>query len=115
MSYHVLASTWKGRPLGAYELAVASEALGAGEILLNCIDRDGRADGFDTELVDLISRAVSIPVIASSGAGKPAHFSEVFHTTRAAAALAAGIFHRGEVSIAEVKHQMAADGIPTRL
>ena len=53
-----------------------NQALGAGEILLNCIDRDGRADGFDCELVALVSAAVSIPVIASSGAGSPAHFSQ---------------------------------------
>ena len=105
----------EGRPLGAFELAVAAEALGAGEILLNCIDRDGRADGFDCELVGLVASAVSIPVIASSGAGKPEHFSEVFARTGAAAALAAGIFHRGEVSVGQVKERMHADGVATRL
>ncbi|WVY92741.1 hypothetical protein V8G54_031829 [Vigna mungo] len=87
----------EGRPIGAYELAKAVEELGAGEILLNCIDCDGQGKGFDVDLIKLISDAVSIPVIASSGAGAPAHFSEVFNKTNASAALAAGIFHRKEV------------------
>jgi glutamine amidotransferase/cyclase len=65
--------------------------------------------------VSLVSDAVSIPVIASSGAGKPEHFSEVFHKTRAAAALAAGIFHREEVAISAVKEHLAEAQIETRL
>ena len=65
--------------------------------------------------MEAVSRAVSIPVIASSGAGCPHHFSEVFQHTHAAAALAAGIFHRQEVSIGEVKGHMAAAGIATRM
>lgn len=105
----------EGRDIDAVELAVAVEALGAGEILLNCIDRDGTGDGFDTELVAAVSAAVSIPVIASSGAGAPAHFVDVFRRTQASAALAAGIFHRGEVSIAAVKDEMVRDGLPTRV
>ncbi|RVW40218.1 Imidazole glycerol phosphate synthase hisHF, chloroplastic [Vitis vinifera] len=87
----------EGRPIGAYELAKAVEELGAGEILLNCIDCDGQGKGFDIDLIKLISDAVSIPVIASSGAGVVEHFSEVFKKTNASAALAAGIFHRKEV------------------
>ncbi|KVG99932.1 hypothetical protein Ccrd_026023 [Cynara cardunculus var. scolymus] len=67
----------EGRPIGAYELAKAVEELGAGEILLNCIDCDGQGKGFDIDLIKLISDAVSIPVIASSGAGTVEHFSEV--------------------------------------
>jgi len=59
----------EGRDIGAYELAVAMEDLGCGEILLNCIDEDGQGNGFDHELVGLVSDAVTIPVIASSGAG----------------------------------------------
>jgi len=74
-----------------------------------------RNAGFDVELVAAVSEAVSIPVIASSGAGKPEHFSEVFARTCASAALAAGIFHRREVPIAAVKAHMAAAGIPTRI
>ncbi|CAK7330795.1 unnamed protein product [Dovyalis caffra] len=86
----------EGRPIGAYELAKAVEELGAGEILLNCIDCDGQGKGFDIDLVKMISDAVSIPVIASSGAGAAEHFSDVFSKTNASAALAAGIFHRKE-------------------
>lgn len=70
--------------------------------------------GFDLALVSAVSDAVTIPVIASSGAGKPEHFSEVFQQTRAAAALAAGIFHREEVPIIDVKTHMEGSGIPTR-
>ncbi|KAL5177978.1 Disease resistance protein RPM1 [Glycine soja] len=66
----------EGRPVGAYELAKAVEELGAGEILRNCIDCDGQGKGFDVDLIKLISDAVSIPVIASGGAGAPQHFSE---------------------------------------
>jgi imidazole glycerol-phosphate synthase len=105
----------EGRDIDAVELAVAVEALGAGEILLNCIDEDGQGKGFDTALVGAVSSAVSIPVIASSGAGAPEHFSAVFNATKASAALAAGIFHRNEVRIADVKGRMHSDGIPTRL
>lgn len=71
--------------------------------------------GFDLELVEAVAAAVSIPVIASSGAGAPEHFSAVFEGTQASAALAAGIFHRKEVAIGEVKQHMAAAGLPTRL
>jgi glutamine amidotransferase/cyclase len=105
----------EGRDMGAYELAIAMEDLGAGEILLNCIDEDGQGNGFDHDLVSLVSDAVSIPVIASSGAGRPGHFSDVFRATNCSAALAAGIFHRGEVSIAEVKAHMKSENVPTRM
>ena len=104
----------EGRDIDAVQLAQAVEALGAGEILLNSIDADGACTGFDLELIQAVSNAVTIPVIASSGAGSPAHFSEVFNNTKASAALAAGIFHRQEVLISEVKNHMAADGLPTR-
>ena len=71
--------------------------------------------GFDIELVRAVSDAVSIPVIASSGAGCAAHFTEVFQQTKAAAALAAGIFHRKEVQILDVKREMDRQGIAARL
>lgn len=100
--------------LDAVALARACEALGAGEILLNCIDRDGSNAGFDLELVNAVRNAVSIPVIASSGAGCEAHFSEVFEKTPAEAALAAGIFHRREVPIQAVKTHLAQKGIEVR-
>ncbi|KAK3260080.1 Imidazole glycerol phosphate synthase hisHF, chloroplastic, partial [Cymbomonas tetramitiformis] len=105
----------EGRPLGAYELAKGVEELGAGEILLNCIDKDGTGDGFDIDLIGMVSDAVTIPVIASSGAGCPEHFSEMFKSTRAAAGLAAGIFHREEVSINSVKEHLDSEGIPSRM
>lgn len=104
----------EGRPIGAYELAKAVEDLGAGEILLNCIDCDGQGQGFDIDLIKLITDAVSIPVIASSGAGAVEHFSEVFQKTGASAALAAGIFHRREVPILSVKKHLQDKGIEVR-
>ncbi|KAL6999260.1 Imidazole glycerol phosphate synthase hisHF, chloroplastic [Sarracenia purpurea var. burkii] len=105
----------EGRPIGAYELAKAVEELGAGEILLNCIDCDGQGKGFDIDLIKLISNAVNIPVIASSGAGAVEHFSEVFTKTNATAALAAGIFHRKEVPIQSVKEHLLSQGIEVRM
>jgi len=104
----------EGRDVDAMQLAQVCEKLGAGEILLNCIDKDGTNSGFDIELVKLISEGVSIPVIASSGAGKVEHFSEVFEKTDVEAALAAGIFHREEVPIEAVKEHMREKGIETR-
>lgn len=104
----------EGRDLDAATLAAACQELGAGEILLNCIDKDGTNSGFDLELIKLVKEAVTIPVIASSGAGKPEHFSEVFIATGAEAALAAGIFHRREVEIGEVKQHLKRHGIEVR-
>eukprot|EP00123_Amoebidium_parasiticum_P016347 comp23399_c0_seq1/m.38810 comp23399_c0_seq1/g.38810 ORF comp23399_c0_seq1/g.38810 comp23399_c0_seq1/m.38810 type:complete len:540 (-) comp23399_c0_seq1:317-1936(-) len=104
----------EARDLDAHALVVACEALGAGEILLNCMDKDGTNSGFDRELVGDIKRAVSIPVIASSGAGGAQHFSEVFEATGADAALSAGIFHRREVPIQDVKAHLAACKVPCR-
>ena len=100
----------EGRPVDAVTLAKGCEALGAGEILLNSIDRDGTNSGFDIELINAVADAVSIPVIASSGAGSEAHFLDVFTRTGAEAALAAGIFHRREVPISAVKHYLAEKG-----
>ena len=96
----------EGRPLDAITLARTCEKLGAGEILLNCIDRDGTNLGFDIELIRAVTDAVSIPVIASSGAGSVDHFLEVFTVTEAESALAAGIFHRREVPIDAVKNHL---------
>jgi len=104
----------EGRDVDAVQLATVCERLGAGEILLNCIDRDGSNQGFDLELIAQVKAAVSIPVIASSGAGKASHFPEVFRDSGADAALAAGIFHRHEVAISEVKAACAAAGFPMR-
>lgn len=91
------------RPLSVVQLAKGAERLGAGEILLNSIDRDGTNIGYDLDLIQLVRNAVNIPVVASSGAGKPSDFVEVFEKTGVEAALAAGIFHRKEVQIEDVK------------
>ncbi len=104
----------EGRDLDAVTFAQACEQLGAGEILLNCIDKDGTNSGFDIELIAAVSQAVTIPVIASSGAGAVEHFSEVFEKTDVEAGLAAGIFHRREVGIDEVKDHLKQQGIATR-
>lgn len=104
----------EGRDLDAVTFARACEELGAGEILLNCIDKDGTNSGFDLELIKAVSDAVTIPVIASSGAGRVEHFSEVFEKTDVEAGLAAGIFHRREVPISAVKKHLRESGIETR-
>jgi len=96
------------------ELAQGAEKLGAGELLVNSIDRDGTGRGFDHALLGLIRRAVRIPVVASSGAGSAEHFVDVFRETGVEAALAAGIFHREEVRIEDVKRALANAGISTR-
>ena len=93
--------------MDAITLAKVCEQLGAGEILLNCIDKDGTNSGFDLELINGVKNAVTIPVIASSGAGNAEHFFEVFTETEAESALAAGIFQREEVAIGEVKKFLA--------
>jgi glutamine amidotransferase/cyclase len=105
----------EARDLSVVELARGAEILGAGEILLNSIDRDGTGRGFDLDLVNVVRRNVSIPVVASSGAGKKEHFVDVFENTGVEAALAAGIFHRGEVRIDEVKEALTQRGIKTRM
>jgi cyclase len=97
-------------------LAWAREAAdrGAGEILLTSIDRDGTKGGFDCAMTAAVSNAVSIPVIASGGAGTFAHFAEVFTAGRADAALAASIFHFREHRVSELKAYLAERGIPVR-
>jgi imidazole glycerol-phosphate synthase subunit HisF len=98
----------------AIKWAHEAEDCGAGEILLTSMDRDGTQQGFDCELTKAVSRSVGIPVIASGGAGQPQHFVEVFQDGAADAALAASIFHFGLSSIAELKQQLLASGIPVR-
>lgn len=104
----------EGRPIDAVQLAVAAERLGAGEVLLNCIDTDGKGTGFDTKLIAAVRAAVTVSIIASSGAGAPSHFVDVFRATDTEAALAAGIFHRREVAICDVKDKCMAAGLPIR-
>ena len=91
------------------------EILGAGEIMVNCIDCDGQCGGYDLDLMEAVCKEVNIPVIASSGAGREEHVSEVFEKTNVSAALAAGMFHRGEVEIGSVKRDMREKGLVTRL
>ena len=88
--------------------------LGAGEILLTSMDADGTKNGFDIEITDLISKAVNVPVIASGGCGSLEHFSEVFKKTGADAALAASLFHYGELTVGQVKDHLIANGTPAR-
>ncbi|CAK4640745.1 hypothetical protein LEN26_010410 [Aphanomyces euteiches] len=118
----------EGRDMDVVRLVQACEALGAGEILLNCVDMDGQNNGYDLDLIQLVKSSVTIPVIASSGAGRPEHFTTVFEcdfihvsyltcccsVTKCDAALAAGIFHREEVSIGQVKAQLHQDGVAVR-
>jgi len=105
----------EGSGLDAHTFTQCVEALGAGEILLNCIDTDGQNSGYELPLVADIKQAVSIPVIASSGAGAPEHFVEVLSETGADAALAAGIFHRKEVEISAVKQALESASVPVRI
>ena len=103
------------RPVSVVELAEGAQKLGAGEILLNSIDRDGSGLGFDHDLIRMVKNAVSIPVVASSGAGTKEHFANVFRETNAESALAAGIFHREEVRIEDVKRTIEEAGFNSRM
>lgn len=88
------------------------EELGAGEILLTSMDKDGTRDGYDLELLQAVTAAVNIPVIASGGAGKLEDFRDAFLLGKAAAVLAASIFHERVFAIEEVKEYLLAEGIP---
>jgi len=99
----------------AVDWAIEAEARGAGEILLTSIDRDGTRAGFDCRLTSAVSGALSIPVIASGGAGTFDHFFEVFTAGRADAALAASIFHYSEHAVVDLKQFLRARGVPVRL
>ncbi|PWW75835.1 hypothetical protein C7212DRAFT_196364, partial [Tuber magnatum] len=104
----------EGRDMDVHQLLRAVEAMGAGEILLNCIDKDGSNSGFDLELIDAVKGATRIPVIASSGAGLPEHFVEVFERTGSDAALGAGMFHRREYTVRQVKEYLSGKGLLVR-
>jgi cyclase len=101
-------------PRDAVEWASEAEGRGAGEVLLTSIDRDGTRAGFDCELTAAVSTAVSIPVIASGGAGTFDHFTDVFQVGRADAALAASVFHYSEHAVSELKRHLKEGGIPVR-
>ncbi|WP_457638680.1 imidazole glycerol phosphate synthase subunit HisF [Persephonella sp.] len=101
--------------IDAVQWAKAVEDLGAGEILLTSMDRDGTKSGYDIQLTRAVSEAVSIPVIASGGAGSKEHFYEAFSEGKADAALAASLFHFKELTIQEVKHYLKEKNIPVRV
>jgi cyclase len=101
--------------LEAVEWAQRVEELGAGEIVLTSMDRDGTKDGYDLPITSAVSDAVEIPVVASGGAGAPIHLVDAIKIGKADAVLAASIFHFGEYTIAETKKMMADHGIPVRL
>ena len=98
----------------AVEWAARAESLGAGEILLTSMDRDGTRDGYDVELTRAVADAVSIPVIASGGAGRPEHFYEALTEGGASAVLAASLFHFGQFQIGEVKSYLRERGVVVR-
>ncbi len=101
--------------LDAIEWAKKAESLGAGEILLTSMDRDGTKSGYDIELTKAVSEAVNIPVIASGGAGSMEHFYDGFVLGGADACLAASLFHFREISIPELKDYLASRGVPVRV
>ena len=101
--------------LDAVAWAVRGAELGAGEILLTSMDRDGTQNGYDLELTRAVAEAVAVTVIASGGAGEKAPFAQAFLEGKADAALAASVFHFGQIPIPELKRYLAASGIPVRL
>ena len=127
----VLAADAKQKPDGHYEIVVEggrkftgidlldwvteAEKRGAGEILLTSMDADGTKAGFDLPMLQLVTNAVHIPVISSGGCGKLEHFAQVFEETDADAALAASLFHFGELTIGQVKQYLHEQDIPVRL
>jgi cyclase len=110
--------TYGGRTstgLDVVDYAIAQAARGAGEILLTSMDQDGARSGYDVALLKAVTSAVGVPVIASGGAGSAAHMIDAVKQGGADAVLAASIFHFGEMSLGQVKREMAAAGIPMRL
>lgn len=101
--------------INAVEWARKAASLGAGEILLTSMDRDGTKDGYDIELTRKICEAVNVPVIASGGCGKLEHFREVLTRGKADAALAASVFHFREFSVKEVKEYLKDNGVEVRI
>ncbi len=104
-----------GTGLEAVAWAREAQRLGAGEIVLTSMDADGTQDGYDLEITAAVTRAVTIPVVASGGAGCPEHLADAILLGGADAALAAGIFHFGQFSIQETKRTMQQRGVPVRL
>lgn len=101
--------------LDAVAWAKRAVELGAGEIVVNSVDADGTRAGFELTITRLIADAVGVPVVASGGAGRPEHLVAAFNEGHADAAIVAGMIHGGDYTITEIKHVMAASGVPTRL
>lgn len=101
--------------LDAREWAIKAVELGAGEIVLNSIDADGTKEGYETNLTRMIAESVSVPVIASGGAGKPEHLAKVLTEGKADAALIATMVHSGKYTVNSIKQSLAEYGIPVRL
>lgn len=115
-SWHVfVAGGRKDTGIDLLDWAKKVVSLGAGEILLTSMDKDGTKSGFDIEMLNAVANVVTVPIIASGGAGNSQHILEVFEQTPATAALAASIFHYGEVSIADTKQAMRQSGIEVRV
>lgn len=115
-AYHLFAKGGRADTgIDAMEWAVRGEAAGAGEIVLNSIDTDGVKQGFDLEMLSALAKRVSVPIIASGGAGKMEDFKALFALPGVDAGLAASIFHFGEVDIAGLKRYLAGNGIPMRV
>ena len=101
--------------IDAVEWAKRAAGLGAGEIVVNSVDADGTRSGFELEITRLVSEAVHVPVVASGGAGEPAHLVAAFNVAHADAAIVAGMVHYGDYTIEEIKKAMCAGGVPTRM
>ena len=115
-AYHLFAKGGReDTGIDAMEWAVRGEAAGAGEIVLNSIDTDGVKQGFDLEMLSVLAERVSVPIIASGGAGKMEDFKALFALPGVDAGLAASIFHFGEVDIADLKRYLAENHIPMRI
>ena len=100
--------------MDALQWAKQAEDLGVGEIVVNSVDADGTRDGFELHLTAMISSNVSIPVVASGGGGTPQHLVDVFTTGQADAAIIASMIHTGEYTIAAIKQDLIASGVPIR-
>lgn len=115
-SWHVfVAGGRKDTGIDLLDWAKKVVSLGAGEILLTSMDKDGTKSGFDIEMLNAVANVVTVPIIASGGAGNSQHILEVFEQTPATGALAASIFHYGEVSIADTKQAMRQSGKEVRV
>jgi cyclase len=101
--------------LDAVEWAKRAEQLGAGEIVVNSVDADGTRGGFELTITRLIAEAVRVPVVASGGAGCPAHLRDAFNLASADAAIVAGMIHTGEYTIRQIKDALHAEGVPVRM